>query len=218
MSRSLHSSTEYFGGSNRCSRNDSDMVPWKSSIGLISSKISSRPDLPGTSSRPLGAACSTRACHFSLPSSQSKLSVCRARRFGTSRGSRIFAKVMRRGAVLLVMPVVLRWACWRCAGRPRGVLPRAAGPLRARMPDRPGQIALGQVRWQRKATAYPLGTPTSSGPPSALAGTGPSVQLSRREQDGPQRRRSQGPGGLRGRRPCSPATRRRPGPGAAGPG
>src|SRR6266571_8064871 len=44
MSLSLHSSTEYFGGSNRWSRNERDMVPEKSSMGLISSKISSRPD------------------------------------------------------------------------------------------------------------------------------------------------------------------------------
>ena len=52
MSLSLHSSTEYLGGSNRWSRNDKDMVPEKSSIGLISSKISSRPDWVGTSLRP----------------------------------------------------------------------------------------------------------------------------------------------------------------------
>ena len=132
MSRSLQSSIEYFGGSKRWSRNDSDMVPWKSSIGLISSKISSRPDLPGTSSRPLARAASTRDVHFSLPSRVSKLSVCSARRFGTSRGSRIFAKEMRRGAVLFlaVLAGSCRWcwrACWRCARRPRGVLPRAAG-------------------------------------------------------------------------------------------
>src|ERR1035441_11036459 len=37
MSLSLHSSAEYFGGSNRWSRNERDMVPVKSSIGLISS-------------------------------------------------------------------------------------------------------------------------------------------------------------------------------------
>src|ERR1700683_4955704 len=48
MSLSLHSSSEYFGGSNRWSRNDRDIVPEKSSIGLISSKISSRPDCPAS--------------------------------------------------------------------------------------------------------------------------------------------------------------------------
>src|SRR3954462_13710778 len=52
MSRSLHSSIEYLGGSNRWSRNDSDMEPEKSSIGEISSKISSRPEVVGTSCRP----------------------------------------------------------------------------------------------------------------------------------------------------------------------
>ncbi len=50
------------------------MVPEKSSIGEISSKISSRPDRVETSSRPSALACSTRACHSSLPRSQSKLS------------------------------------------------------------------------------------------------------------------------------------------------
>ena len=54
MSRSLHSSIEYLGGSKRWSRNDSDMEPEKSSIGEISSKISSRPEVVGTSCRPLG--------------------------------------------------------------------------------------------------------------------------------------------------------------------
>src|SRR5215471_14209867 len=89
---------EFFGGSNRWSLKVRDMEPEKSSIGEISSKISSRPDLVGTS-RPVSRAASTRAFHTSLPSSQSKLSVCSARRFGTSRGSRILAKETRRGAV-----------------------------------------------------------------------------------------------------------------------
>ena len=48
------------------------MVPEKSSIGLISSKISSRPDCSGTSLRPASWASLIRACHLSLPSSQSK--------------------------------------------------------------------------------------------------------------------------------------------------
>jgi hypothetical protein len=96
---------EYFGGSKRWSRNDSDIVPWKSSIGLISSRISSRPDLVLTSLRPASRAAETRAFHRSLPSSQSTLSVCRARRLGTSWGSRIFANEIRRGAVLLDGPL-----------------------------------------------------------------------------------------------------------------
>src|ERR1017187_6019734 len=100
MSLSLHSSTEYLGGSNRWSRNESDMVPVKSSIGLISSKISSRPDCSGTSLTPAWRAASTRARQRSLPSSQSNDSVCRARRPGTSSGSLNRAKETRRGAVL----------------------------------------------------------------------------------------------------------------------
>jgi hypothetical protein len=44
MSLSLHSSTEYLVGSNRWSRKLSDIEPEKSSIGEISSKISSRPE------------------------------------------------------------------------------------------------------------------------------------------------------------------------------
>src|SRR3954454_12080013 len=75
MSRSLHSSIEYLGGSNRWSRNDSDMEPEKSSIGEISSKISSSPEVVGTSCRPPARAASTRDCHFALPRGQSKLSV-----------------------------------------------------------------------------------------------------------------------------------------------
>ena len=75
MSLSLHSSAEYLGGSNRWSRNERDMVPEKSSIGLISSKISSSPDCSGTSLRPAALAASTRFFHFSLPNSQSNDSV-----------------------------------------------------------------------------------------------------------------------------------------------
>ena len=55
-SRSLHSSTEFFGGSKRWSRKDSDIVPLKSSIGEISSKISSRPDFVLMSVRPSSRA------------------------------------------------------------------------------------------------------------------------------------------------------------------
>src|SRR5918999_2217099 len=99
MSLSLHSSTEYLGGSNRWSRNERDIVPEKSSIGLISSKISSSPDWVGTSLRPACWAASTLAFHFSLPSSQSKDSVCSARRSGTSRGSLMRANETRFGPV-----------------------------------------------------------------------------------------------------------------------
>src|SRR3954467_14591895 len=100
MSRSLHSSIEYLGGSKRWSRNESDIVPEKSSIGETSSKISSRPDFSETSS-PASRRCWTSACQSSWPTSQSKLLVWRSRSFGTSSGSEILAKEMRRGAVLL---------------------------------------------------------------------------------------------------------------------
>ena len=73
------------------------MVPWKSSIGLISSKISARPDLTGMSVRPDAMASVTRARHKSLPSNESKLSTWSDKRFGTSSGSRIFAKLIRLG-------------------------------------------------------------------------------------------------------------------------
>ena len=95
MSLSLHSSTEYLVGSNRWSRKLSDIEPEKSSIGEISSKISSRPDVVDRSSRPASTASWTRDCQASLPTSQSNEVVCRCRRFGTSRGSRIFANETR---------------------------------------------------------------------------------------------------------------------------
>src|SRR5215831_12180376 len=101
MSLSLHSSTEYLGGSKRWSRKDRDIVPVKSSIGLISSKISSRPDCSGMSLSPALCADSTRASQRSLPSSQSNESVCRARRPGTSSGSVKRAKETRRLAGLV---------------------------------------------------------------------------------------------------------------------
>src|SRR5271165_5544726 len=73
-----------------------NMVPEKSSIGLISSKISSRPDCSDKSFRPASFASLMRACHLSLPSSQSNDSVCRASRSGTLSGSWIRAKETRR--------------------------------------------------------------------------------------------------------------------------
>src|SRR6187431_2310656 len=86
------------------------MVSLKSSIGEISSKISCRPDLLETSS-PSARRRSTAAFHFSLPISQSKLSVWRERSCGTSRGSAIFAKEMRRLFWLeRVLPEVVRAA------------------------------------------------------------------------------------------------------------
>src|SRR3954454_11044629 len=95
MSLSLHSSTEYLVGSKRWSRKLSDIDPEKSSIGEISSKISSRPERVETSSRPASTASLTRSCQTSLPTSQSNDETCRSSRLGTSRGSRILAKEMR---------------------------------------------------------------------------------------------------------------------------
>src|SRR4051812_31688155 len=91
MSLSLHSSIEALTSSKRGLEKDRLIEPEKSSIGESSVRISSRPDCTPD----LSAA---RACQASLPTSQSKDSVCSARRFGTSSGSRILAKVVRGGA------------------------------------------------------------------------------------------------------------------------
>src|SRR5680860_244 len=117
MSRSLHSSSGYLAGSNRWSRNDSDMEPEKSSIGEISSKISSRPEVEGTSSRPAARACPTRSCQRWLPSSQSKLSVWSARRSGTSSGSRILANEMRPVLLVVLFGWDLEWDSVREAAK-----------------------------------------------------------------------------------------------------
>src|SRR5689334_14514316 len=91
MSLSLHSSMDALTSSKRGLEKDRLIEPEKSSIGESSVRISSRPDS--------GLAwASLRACQASLPISQSKDSVCRARRFGTSSGSRILAKEVRGGA------------------------------------------------------------------------------------------------------------------------
>src|SRR3954447_7569120 len=94
MSLSLHSSMEAFTSSNRGEENDSDMEPEKSSMGEISPRISSRPEMAATPELSLA----TLSCQASLPISQSKDSVCRANRLGTSSGSRILAKEVRIGA------------------------------------------------------------------------------------------------------------------------
>src|SRR5215469_4433068 len=97
MALAVSLTKENLDGSNRWSRNDRDIVPEKSSIGLISSKISSSPDCSGTSLRPASLAAWVRVFHRSLPSSQSNDSVCRASRSGTFRGSVIRAKDTRWG-------------------------------------------------------------------------------------------------------------------------
>src|SRR3954447_4486739 len=89
MSLSLHSSMECGGSMSRGSRNSSDIVSEKSRMGLISSRISSSPD-----SEPASAV----ARHSSAPMSHLNEEVCSARRSGTSSGSVMRAKEMRRGA------------------------------------------------------------------------------------------------------------------------
>src|SRR4051812_13490234 len=91
MSLSLHSSMDALTSSKRGLEKDRLIEPEKSSIGESSVRISSRPDWAP-------AVSAARLRHSSLPMSQSKDSVCRARRFGTSSGSRIFAKEVRGGA------------------------------------------------------------------------------------------------------------------------
>src|SRR6266568_4508881 len=103
MSLSLHSSMEALTSSKRGLEKDRLIEPEKSSMGESSVRISSSPDwTPGVAA--------ARACQASLPISQSKDSVCRARRFGTSSGSRILAKEVRGGAPGIpdLMPFVVR--------------------------------------------------------------------------------------------------------------
>src|SRR6478735_4824090 len=151
-SRSLHSSTEFLGGSKRWSRKESDMVPEKSSIGEISSKISSRPDLVLTSVRPSARASSTRSRQAAFPTSQSKESICRSRRSGTSMGSAILAKEIR--------PVV------ETAGLSRAVREAAnSGSFRdsqylvvaLRMTNGPCQVETGRRNGEGKPQQYAEG-------------------------------------------------------------
>ena len=85
----------YFAGSNLWSRKESDIDPARSSIGEISSNISVKPEVVGTSVLPASSAVFTRACHFSLPINQSNDSICKSKRFGTSSGSLILPKDKR---------------------------------------------------------------------------------------------------------------------------
>ena len=93
------------------------MESLKSSIGEISSKISWRPDFAETSS-PFPRRAATVSSHFSSPISQWKLSVCRARRGGTSIGSLIFANEVR--FVEKVLPAELRAAKSRPSNKLEG--------------------------------------------------------------------------------------------------
>src|SRR6478752_7304247 len=92
MSLSLHSSMDALTSSKRGLEKERRIGPEKSSRGEISPRISSRPDWGSAT-----PSAATRDRHRSLPTSQSKDSVCSARRFGTSSGSRILAKEVRVG-------------------------------------------------------------------------------------------------------------------------
>src|SRR6478609_4069234 len=86
MALSRHSSSFALTSSKRGSEKDRERFPEKSSIGEISSRISSRP---------LGVGSVCRERQLGPPTSQSNESVCSARRFGTSSGSRSLAKETR---------------------------------------------------------------------------------------------------------------------------
>src|ERR1700761_3574729 len=105
MSLSLHSSIDALTSSKRGLEKDRLIEPEKSSIGEISPRISARPD--SVRAAALLLMLPIRACQASLPTSQSKDSVCNARRFGTSSGSRILANDVRGGDP--GMPCVLPW-------------------------------------------------------------------------------------------------------------
>src|SRR5659263_140134 len=79
------------------------MVPPKSSIGEISSNISSSPEVAGTLRSPVARASSTRVRQASFPSSQSKLSVWSPSRSGACSGSRILANDTRPVAASLTL-------------------------------------------------------------------------------------------------------------------
>src|SRR5215813_6688439 len=123
---SLHSSIGALTSSKRGAENDSDIVPEKSSMGLISSRISASPERACDSS-------AERVAQASLPTSQSNDSFWMARRLGTSRCSVILPKEIRRGAKALEEFVVFagredakmrpsedRWCGGRFACSPTG--------------------------------------------------------------------------------------------------
>ena len=123
------------------------MVPEKSSMGLISSRISASPE------RACGSSAE-RVAHASLPTSQSNDSVWIARRLGTSRCSVILPKETRRGANALDVRLVF-------AGREAGKMRPsedlvvqngryARTPMGPLQDARNGQSRRGQVERQRK--------------------------------------------------------------------
>src|SRR5436305_1480696 len=157
MSLSLHSSTECGGSISRGSRNSRDMVSEKSLIGLISVRISSRPDrVPG----------STDSRHSSLPISHLNEVVCRARRSGTSRGSAIRAKETRRGARVEGagrLDDVVRDAAKGGPSSTARRLERACRTTRRELAHESSRRVQRKVEGQRKRAAYLKQVPLSKG-------------------------------------------------------
>ena len=87
------------GSSKYGSENVRLMVCAKFSIGEISWNTSSSPETCGTVLVPFASSSSTRFFQRSLPTSQSKLSVCTPRRYGTSMGSLMEPKFTRSEAL-----------------------------------------------------------------------------------------------------------------------
>ena len=207
MSRSLQSSIEYFGGSKRWSRNDRDMVPWKSSIGLISSKISSRPEAVGH----VVAAALRGLLDPGLPDLVAEQGVeavgleCQEvrdlERLADLR-ERDAAGGDAGGAVLGGAVVGLAGGA---RGGQEGSFRGLPDSLYARMPDDPGQrpwVRSGGSA-KRQHTRWPG---SLQRPPSAVSGREPPPQdpcgqplrLSQPEQDGPPRAQRQGSPGIPG--------------------
>src|SRR6266568_2765519 len=115
MSLSLHSSMEALTSSKRGSEKERDMDPEKSSIGESSSSTSSSP--PNGLTSPRATAFSR---HCGEPISQANESVCRSRRPGTSRGSRIFANDTLFGAPGIPALVWVETAKMRPSSTSRG--------------------------------------------------------------------------------------------------
>ena len=101
MSFSLHSSTEYLGGSNRWSRNDSDMVPEKSSIGtdLLEDLLETR--LAQVRSGVLASVLATAGTPALVAEQPVERLGLQGEEVGNLEGSRIFANETRRGGMVL---------------------------------------------------------------------------------------------------------------------
>src|SRR5574340_406808 len=139
MSLSLHSSTEALTSAKRGSEKDRDIDPETSSMGESSARMSSRP--PVTAVSPRSAARSRQPCE---PINHAKESVCKSRRPGTSRGSRIFAKETLFGApgIPATALVWLETAKMRPSSTSRGPLLLVRPPLLL-------LLHVGRISWSR---------------------------------------------------------------------